>query len=81
MHPGYYRVRILADAARTLLLPQVLLLAVLRLTHSTPGTFLKVLLHVASVPVVGVLRSWYKSYANHKAAGALSFVYLWRDVT
>ena len=81
MHPDYYRVRILADAARTLLLPQVLLFAVLRVTHFTPGTFLKILLHVASIPVVSVLRSWYKSYANHKAAGAFSFVHLRRDAT
>ncbi|THH11129.1 hypothetical protein EW146_g8151 [Bondarzewia mesenterica] len=60
--------------ARTLLVPQVLLLAALHLVHYSPGVYLRVFLHIAAVPVFSVLQTWYTSLVSQRAAASLGAV-------
>ena len=74
MNPSHYRVRILLDLANACLVPQLLVLGVLYLTHWSLAPLLRTLLHLFAIPVVGALKIWYSSYTNAKIAGEATFV-------
>ena len=74
MNPRYYRVRILRDIAHACLVPQLLVLGILYLTHWSPAPLLRTLLHLIAIPVVGASKVWYSSYNNARIAGRTTFM-------
>jgi len=68
MHPRYFRLRILQDIARVLLLPQLVVLVGVGVSRCHPNLSVRILLHIGIIPLASVCHNYYSSYVNKRAA-------------